>query len=267
MRIIRYTVDNGAAQLGILDGNEVVHCDGTGVWDVRPTERRIAVDTVELLSAVAPTAKVICLGLNYRDHAAEANAEIPKSPVLFAKFTNTLNKHEGDVPIPVELTNQVDYEAELGVVIGRRASRVSVSEALDHVLGYTCVNDISARDLQFADGQWVRGKSVDAFGPVGPAIVTRDEIKDPQDLRVRCRVNGETVQDASTAEMIFPVAELVSFISQSLTLEAGDLICTGTPAGVGVARDPKLFLCPGDIVEVDISGVGILRSRMTQRTA
>lgn len=265
MRIIRYTIEDGPVRVGIIDGHEVVESDGTETWDVSPTDRRIPRSDIRLLPAVAPTAKIICVGLNYRDHAAEANAPIPASPVLFAKFSNALNRHEGEVPIPVDVTQQVDYEAELGVVIGRRASRVSVHDALDHVLGYTCVNDISARDLQFADGQWVRGKSVDGFGPVGPAIVTSDEVGAPQQLRVRCRVNGLTVQDASTSEMIFPVAELVSFISQTITLEPGDLICTGTPAGVGVARDPKLFLLPGDLVEVEIDGVGLLRNRMTHR--
>lgn len=266
MRIVRYRIDNGPVHVGLLDDDDVIESSGTETWDVVATEHRVKLADVELLPAVSPSATIVCVGLNYRDHAAEAQLPIPVTPVLFAKFSSTLNRHEGEVPIPLDVTQQVDYEAELGVVIGSRVTRVAPQDALDHVLGYTCVNDISARDLQFADGQWVRGKSVDGFGPVGPAIVTADEVGDPQDLRVRCRVNGQTVQDASTSEMIFSVAELVSFISQTITLQPGDLICTGTPAGVGVARDPKLLLQPGDVVEVEIDKVGLLRNRITQRT-
>lgn len=265
MKIVRYR-DEGPERVGIVDGDEIIETSSTSVHGrLEPTGARLPLESVQLVSPIERSASVVCVGLNYRDHAAEAGAPIPTSPVLFAKLGNTLNGHDADVAIPTAVTQQVDYEAELGVVIGRRASGVSVDEALDHVLGYTCVNDLSARDLQFADGQWVRGKSVDGFGPVGPVVVTTDEIGDPQDLQVRCRVNGQVVQDASTAEMIFPVAELVAFVSRTIELHPGDLICTGTPAGVGVARDPKLFLLPGDVVEVEIERVGLLRNRMTER--
>ena len=265
MQIVRYRTGD-SVRVGVVDGDEVVETSAESVCDdLAPTGTRHRLAAVQLVSPIERSASVVCVGLNYRDHAAEAGAQIPTSPVLFAKLTNTLTGHDADIAIPTAVTQQVDYEAELGVVIGRRTSGVSADAALDHVLGYTCVNDLSARDLQFADGQWVRGKSVDGFGPVGPAIVTTEEVGDPQRLRVRCRVNGLLVQDASTAEMIFPVAELVAFVSRTIELNPGDLLCTGTPAGVGVARDPQLFLVPGDVVEVEIERVGLLRNRMTER--
>lgn len=182
---------------------------------------------------------------------------IPETPILFAKFANAVVGSGQPVRIP-PITDQVDYEAELGVVIGRRATAVSVDDALDHVLGYTCVNDVSARDLQFADQQWVRGKTLDSFCPMGPWIVTTDELPDPQTLGIRCYVNNELLQDSSTKQMIFSVAELVSFISQGVTLEPGDVIATGTPPGVGFARTPQVFLRPGDTVRVEIDGIGSL---------
>jgi 2-keto-4-pentenoate hydratase/2-oxohepta-3-ene-1,7-dioic acid hydratase in catechol pathway len=168
------------------------------------------------------------------------------------------------VQIP-PITTQVDYEAELGVVIGRTARAVSVQEALDYVLGYTCLNDVSARELQSGDGQWVRGKSLDTFCPLGPWIVTTDEIPDPQNLAIRCRLNGQIVQDPSTRHMIFSVAELVSFISQGITLEPGDVLATGTPPGVGIVRRPPLLLKPGDVVRVEIDGIGALENPVELR--
>lgn len=203
--------------------------------------------------------KIVCVGLNYRDHAEESGQPVPTSPVLFAKLPSSVIGHLDDIVLP-RFSDQVDYEAELAVVIGRRAQKVEVAEALDHVLGYTCLNDVSARDLQFADGQWVRAKSLDTFCPIGPHIVTADEIPDPQALAIRCVVNGEVVQDSSTKEMVFGVAELVSFISQGITLEPGDVIATGTPPGVGFARTPPVFLQPGDRVRVEIDGVGVLEN-------
>jgi 2-keto-4-pentenoate hydratase/2-oxohepta-3-ene-1,7-dioic acid hydratase in catechol pathway len=219
------------------------------------------------LGPPVPTApKIVCVGLNYRDHAEESGQAIPESPILFAKFPNALVGHGAAIQIPPEVT-EADYEAELGVVIGRITRRVPEARALEHVFGYTCVNDVSARDFQFADGQWVRGKSVDTFCPVGPWVVTTDEIPDPQSLAVRCLVNGSTVQDSSTKQMVFSVAELVSFISHSITLEPGDLIATGTPPGVGFARKPPLFLDDGDVVDVDIEGIGRLSNPVSRTTA
>jgi 2-keto-4-pentenoate hydratase/2-oxohepta-3-ene-1,7-dioic acid hydratase in catechol pathway len=207
---------------------------------------------------------IICVGLNYRRHAEESGVPIPPNPILFAKFSNSIIGPDDEIKLP-SFTSQVDYEAELGVVIGKRASGVSVADALDYVLGYTCVNDVSARDVQFADSQWVRGKAFDTFCPWGPHIATTDEITDPQKLGIRCRVNGETLQDSNTADMIFGVAEIVSFISQAITLEPGDLIATGTPEGVGFARTPPIYLKPGDVVEIEIDGIGTLSNPVASR--
>jgi 2,4-didehydro-3-deoxy-L-rhamnonate hydrolase len=209
--------------------------------------------------------KIVCVGLNYRDHAAEAGMELPKAPLLFAKWPNTLIGHGDPIVLPPEST-EVDYEAELGVVIGTRARRVSERGALDHVEGYICLNDVSARDLQFADGQWTRGKSPDTFCPVGPRLVPREEIDDPQALAIRCIVNGEALQDSSTAQMIFSVAEVIAYASQVITLEPGDLIATGTPAGVGIFRDPKVLLQDGDEVSVEVEGLGTLTNPITKES-
>jgi 2-keto-4-pentenoate hydratase/2-oxohepta-3-ene-1,7-dioic acid hydratase in catechol pathway len=201
--------------------------------------------------------KIVCVGLNYRDHAEEQGTPLPKAPLLFAKWGNTLIGPGEPIVIPPEVT-EADYEAELGVVIGRTTSKVPESQALDAVRGYICVNDVSARDLQFADGQWTRGKSVDTFCPVGPRLVPREEVDDPQALAIRCVLNGATMQDSSTANMIFSVAEIIAYVSRTITLEPGDLIATGTPAGVGVFRDPKVLLQDGDEVTVEIDGLGSL---------
>ena len=200
--------------------------------------------------------KIVCVGLNYRDHAAESAMELPEAPLLFAKWPNGLVGPGQPIVLPHQ-TAEVDYEAELGVVIGRAARRVSAESALDHVAGYVCANDVSARDVQFADGQWTRGKSFDTFCPVGP-MVPADEIADPQALGIRCLLNGEVVQDSSTEHMIFGVADLIAYISDGIELEEGDLILTGTPPGVGFVRDPPIFLSDGDEVTVEIDGVGSL---------
>ena len=201
--------------------------------------------------------KIVCVGLNYLDHAQEGGMELPKAPLLFAKWPNTLIGDGEPIVLPPEAT-EVDYEAELGVVIGTKAKRVSEADALEYVEGYICINDVSARDLQFGDGQWTRGKSVDTFCPVGPRLVPHEEIADPQELGIRCIVNGEALQDSSTAQMIFSVAEIIAYVTRVITLEPGDLIATGTPAGVGVFRDPKVLLKDGDEVSVEIDGVGTL---------
>jgi 2-keto-4-pentenoate hydratase/2-oxohepta-3-ene-1,7-dioic acid hydratase in catechol pathway len=202
-------------------------------------------------------AKIICVGLNYRDHAEETGAELPKAPLLFAKWGNTLIGHGEPILLPAA-SQEVDYEAELGVVIGTGGRNIAEADALGHVRGYICVNDVSARDLQSADGQWTRGKSPDTFCPVGPRLVPREEIDDPQALAIRCILNGETMQDSTTANMIFSVAEIIAYVSRTITLEPGDLIATGTPAGVGVFRDPKVLLEDGDEVTVEVEGLGAL---------
>jgi 2-keto-4-pentenoate hydratase/2-oxohepta-3-ene-1,7-dioic acid hydratase in catechol pathway len=200
---------------------------------------------------------VICIGLNYKEHAMESNTPLPKQPVMFAKWSNAIIGPGDPIVLPPD-TQEVDYEAELAVVIGQKCRSVSADEALNYVAGYTCMNDVSARDFQRGDGQWVRAKSQDTFGPVGPYLVTRDEIADPQALRIRCTVNGSTLQDSNTRDMIFGVRELIAFISRGITLHPGDLISTGTPEGVGFARKPPIFLQPGDQVVVEIEGIGQL---------
>ena len=199
--------------------------------------------------------KIICIGLNYRDHAAESNMPIPEKPVMFSKFSNCVIAPGEPVVVP-STSQQVDYEAELAVVIGRRAKHVSAERAYDYVLGYTAFNDVSARDFQFADGQWQRGKSCDTFAPMGQTIVTTDVIKDPHKLSIKLVLNGQTMQDSNTDQLIFGVPALIEFITQSITLEPGDVIATGTPPGVGFARKPPVFLKPGDQMEVLIEGVG-----------
>jgi 2-keto-4-pentenoate hydratase/2-oxohepta-3-ene-1,7-dioic acid hydratase in catechol pathway len=201
--------------------------------------------------------KIVCVGLNYRDHAEEQGVELPAAPLLFAKWPNTLIGPGDAIVIPPAVA-QCDYEAELGVVIGARVSRVSKENAFEAVRGYICANDVTARDLQFGDGQWSRGKSVDTFCPVGPRLVPASEISDPHNLSIRTIVSGEVLQDSTTANLIFGVDDIVSYASQTLTFEPGDLILTGTPAGVGVFRDPQRLLQPGDEVTVEIEGLGSL---------
>jgi 2-keto-4-pentenoate hydratase/2-oxohepta-3-ene-1,7-dioic acid hydratase in catechol pathway len=201
--------------------------------------------------------KIICVGLNYRDHAEEQGVELPSAPLLFAKWPNALIGPGEPIVIP-SVSQKVDYEAELGVLIGERARGVSADDALEAVRGYLCLNDVSARDLQFSDGQWTRGKSPDTFCPVGPRVVPRSEVPDPQALGIRCLLNGEVMQKSTTANMIFTVAEIVAYASATMTLEPGDLIATGTPAGVGIFRDPPVLLKDGDSVTIEIEGLGAL---------
>jgi acylpyruvate hydrolase len=201
--------------------------------------------------------KVICIGLNYRDHAAESKMQIPEKPVVFSKFSSAVIAPGESVTLPSSST-QVDYEAELAVVIGRRAKNVPAARAYDYILGYTCFNDVSARDFQFADGQWQRGKSCDTFAPMGPSIVTSDAIPDPHCLSIQLLLNGKAMQDSNTDQLIFRVPALIEFLSQTITLEPGDLIATGTPAGVGFARHPPVFIQAGDKMEVVIEKVGRL---------
>jgi 2-keto-4-pentenoate hydratase/2-oxohepta-3-ene-1,7-dioic acid hydratase in catechol pathway len=200
--------------------------------------------------------KIVCVGLNYSDHAAEQGVELPKAPLFFAKYTTSLIGPGDPIVIP-PVVQKCDYEAELGVVLGRTVRNVSRENALDAVAGYVVANDVSARDLQFADGQWTRGKSPDTFCPVGP-LVPAAEVGDPHALGIRAILNGDTLQDSSTANLIFPIDEIISYASQTSTLEAGDLILTGTPAGVGVFRDPQRLLQPGDTITIEIDRVGSL---------
>jgi 2-keto-4-pentenoate hydratase/2-oxohepta-3-ene-1,7-dioic acid hydratase in catechol pathway len=215
---------------------------------------------VTLAAPVGQPGKVVAIGLNYRDHAQEQGAPLPKAPLIFAKFTTSITGPYDPIEWDAALTEQVDYEVELGVVIGKKARKVSEADALDYVFGYTIINDVSARDLQFGDRQWVRGKSLDTFCPVGPVIVTREEIPDPQALKVRCLVNGSVMQDSNTAQMVFGVKELVSYCSQAFTLEPGDLIATGTPSGVGTFRKPPFYLKDGDVVRTEVERIGSIEN-------
>jgi 2-keto-4-pentenoate hydratase/2-oxohepta-3-ene-1,7-dioic acid hydratase in catechol pathway len=217
----------------------------------------VALDGVRLLAPVPRPGKVIGIGLNYRDHAAESGQPIPTAPILFPKYANSVIGPGAPIVIPPE-TREPDYEAELGVVIGRAASRVPEADALSFVAGYTCMNDVSARDLQFQSSQWMLGKAIDTFLPCGPWLVTADEIPDPQALAIRLTLNGEVMQSSSTAQMVFGVAELVAFVSRTTTLDPGDLIATGTPPGVGFARKPPVWLKDGDVVSVEVEAIGAL---------
>lgn len=264
-----------------LEGREAVAVERDGAWHEIPTDgadlraliargpeavaAAVADASTTPLSGGRPVAplrpgKVVAIGLNYLDHIREAGVEAPTQPLVFAKFPSSVIGPEDEIVVDAAITERADWEVELAAVIGRRLRNVSVEEALDGVFGYTVANDVSARDVQFGDGQWVRGKSLDTFCPVGPSIVTADEIADPQALKLTTRVNGETVQDSSTAEMVFGVAELIAFCSRSFTLEPGDLLLTGTPWGCGEFMDPVRSLHPGDVVETEVEGIGTLRN-------
>lgn len=227
----------------------------------------VAEDSLRIAPVVPNPGKILCIGLNYRKHAAESGMAEPKLPVLFSKFNNSISAHGQDVPMSREW-QKVDYEAELGVVIGRTAKNVPVEKALDYVLGYCNCNDISERALQFVSGQWLVGKSLDGFQPVGPYLVTADEIVNPQGLRIRGWLNGELRQDSSTSDMIFSVAECIAYASQYMTLQPGDLISTGTPEGVilGHPKEAQVWMQPGDEYVVEVEGLGQLRNRMVERS-
>ena len=212
-------------------------------------------DGVRLLAPINKPSKIVCVGLNYRDHCLETGSPIPDHPVLFSKFPNTIIGTGEPITFDRSVTSKVDYEVELAVVIGQTCGRVSENDALDLVFGYAVANDVSARDLQFVDTQWMLGKSLDTFCPLGPQIVSGDEIHDPQGLQLRCWVNGALYQDSNTDQMIFGVAALVAYISRGITLEPGDVILTGTPAGVGFTRKPPVYLKDGDTVKVEIDRI------------
>ena len=226
----------------------------------------LALDSVDLGPPVPDPDKILCLGLNYREHAAEAGLPLPAVPVFFAKFRNSLGGPYSPVLLP-RISTQIDYEGELAAVIGTRCKEVSEAEALKYVAGYTVMNDISARDVQMQTSQWIAGKALDTFAPMGPGLVPASEIPDPQNLTLTTRVNGQVVQHAHTGDMIFTVAQAVAFLSRLMTLEPGDIIATGTPSGVGFTRTPPLFLKDGDVTEVEIEGVGMIRNPVRQLQA
>jgi 2-keto-4-pentenoate hydratase/2-oxohepta-3-ene-1,7-dioic acid hydratase in catechol pathway len=221
------------------------------------------VDPAEMapLAPLPRPGKIICVGLNYHDHCREQGIDPPAYPMLFSKFANAV-AHPGQVVVRPRATDKLDLECELGVVIGRRAKSIVREAAMEHVFGYTVINDVTMRDLQREDNQWLRAKGSDGFAPIGPEVVTRDEIADAQRLGLRSSVNGELWQDSSTSEMVFDVATLVAFVSRTITLEPGDLIATGTPAGVGHFQDPPRYLHHGDLMRCEIDGIGAIENRV-----
>lgn len=266
MKIARFLDAHGTAHLGCpLDGNHAERLGGHLFDALQPTG-----EILEVARWLAPAMPVnlFCIGLNYRAHAMETGAPIPEHPVVFMKPTTAVSNPGDPIPLPRACAHgpEVDYEAELAVLIGRPTRDVPVARALESVLGYTCANDVSARRWQKhgGGGQWIRGKSFDGFCPLGPWLVTADEIPDPQSLAIACTLNGERVQTGNTADMIFGVAELIAFLSRDTTLLPGTLILTGTPPGVGMARHPPLYLKDGDRVTVEIAGIGALENPVRQ---
>jgi 2-keto-4-pentenoate hydratase/2-oxohepta-3-ene-1,7-dioic acid hydratase in catechol pathway len=289
MRVVSYKVDGGPFRAGVLVADDRIVDVATALTEAGAREPDRAQDTRELLALgasaweqlgeavaagstsgavelgqvrlgppVANPEKIICLGLNYRDHAEETGMAIPSSPIVFAKFPNSLVGPQDAIVVPEVLGDEVDYEAELAVVFGRPCRDVDAAEALDYLAGVMAFNDVSAREHQMRTSQWMLGKAIDTFAPCGPALVSLDEIDDIQNLDVIARVNGETMQAGNTASMIFGIAETIAFLSKLMTFVPGDVIATGTPAGVGMGRTPPLTLHPGDVVEVEIGGVGVL---------
>ena len=229
------------------------------IVDAHPSDLDVfPIENVLLGPPIPDPDKIICLGLNYRNHAEEAGLAIPKIPILFAKYRNALVGPSSAIMLP-SMSEEIDYEAELAVVIGKQCKNVAVEGALNCVAGYMALNDVSARDLQMRTGQWLSGKTLDTFAPCGPALVI-NEINDPQNLDILTRVNGQTLQQSNTRNMIFSVAEIIAYITQLMTLEPGDIISTGTPEGVGFKRNPPIFLHDGDVVEVEIEGIGMLKN-------
>ena len=252
-------LNNGSITVTSLSWTEVL--EGTAVDSLGVIEASEAT----LLAPLDRPGKIVAIGLNYMDHCRESNSEPPEKPIVFCKFPTSVIGPGDEIRWSEDLTRQVDYEVELAVVIGRTARRVSEREALDYVFGYTAGNDVSARDLQLSDGQWVRAKSIDTFCPLGPAIVTADAVASPQNLYLRTHLNGQTMQDSNTSEMIFSVVHLISFCSHAFKLEAGDVILTGTPHGIGAGRNPQVFMKDGDHIVVEIEGIGSLENTCRTR--
>ncbi len=268
MKLIAFTGVRGDRRLGVVDGDVIVDVTDTAGTDPLGVDiRRLGAlggprlerGAVSPLAPLPRPGKIICVGLNYLDHCREQGIDPPAYPMLFSKFANAVANPGEPVTRP-RATEKLDLECELAVVIGRRTKSIGPSEAFDHVFGYTILNDVTMRDLQREDKQWLRAKGSDGFAPMGPVLVTRDELRDPQRLRIRSSVNGETWQDSTTAEMVFDVATIVSFASRTITLEPGDVIATGTPAGVGNYHVPPRYLVGGDVMRCEIEGIGVLEN-------
>lgn len=275
MRFIAYRDDDGAEAFGRVEGSRAHRLRGVagidratslaGLLDAPADGPGTELDELTPLPVVTRPGKIFCVGLNYRSHVDETGRDLPRYPVLFTKFASSLVGHGADIALPPE-SAQVDYEAELAVVIGRRGRRIARADAYDHVLGYTICNDVTMRDYQYRTHQWVQGKAWDGSTPLGPVLVTPDEL-DPSKLAIALRLNGEEMQASSTDRLIFDVPELIAVISEFTVLEPGDVILTGTPGGVGYRRDPQVFLSDGDVVEVEIEGIGTLRNTVRAEEA
>ena len=252
MKLVRFLDAAGALCQGEPTSGSLTHA--------RLVDGGNTVGIAKILPPVAP-ANILCIGLNYRRHAAESNMAVPERPILFLKPTSTVIAHGENIIHPN--TQELDYECELAIVIGKAAKNVSEEDALSYVAGYTCANDVSARDWQLKlDKQWARGKSFDTFCPLGPVLVTADEIKDPDSLQIQTRVNGVTLQNSNTADLIFSTRQIISYLSKDMTLLPGTVILTGTPEGVAMGRTPSPWLKPGDVVEIEIEGIGILKNQV-----
>jgi 2-keto-4-pentenoate hydratase/2-oxohepta-3-ene-1,7-dioic acid hydratase in catechol pathway len=265
MRLVTFQPPHGHPQAGILSNREVLPTglDMLSVCAAGHAEPEVApsfdIDSVRLLAPIPRPPKFICIGLNYRDHAAEAKAEVPSVPTIFNKFPSVVIGPGAPIVLP-RVSSKPDYEAEFAFVIGRGGRYISAARAMEHVFGYTIVNDVSARDFQNATSQWLMGKTFDTFAPMGPWIVTKDEIADPHALDISLEIGGHVLQKSNTRELIFKIPELIEYISQVVTLEPGDVVATGTPAGVGFSHKPPRWLRPGDETIVRIQGIGELRN-------
>ncbi len=272
MRLLTFRYQNDV-MAGVLEGENVLPLPWPDVKsliesgldaaaEAAAAAQALPLADVSLLAPILKPGKIVAIGLNYLDHCLEQGKTPPERPTIFTKFSTAVNHPGGDIRWDPSMTQMVDYEAELAVVIGKRAYRVGEEDAYEYVAGYTCLNDVTARDLQRGDKQWVRGKSLDTFAPMGPLLVTADELPDPHGLAIRCWVNGELRQESNTDQLIHTVPKLIAFCSRTFTLEPGDIITTGTPGGVGVYSDPPVFLKPGDEITVEIESIGRLQNRV-----
>src|SRR5579875_3055030 len=276
MKLVRFRYQN-AVRLGVLRDEATVAplsevyrgsmaaflSEGTpALQHARETLEResVPLSEVQLLAPIADPPKILCVGQNYRDHCEEQNQPIPERPILFSKYATAINDPEGTIPLLPGISDQIDYEAELAVVIGKQGRHIPETAAMEYVAGYLCANDVTARDIQYGDKQWVRGKTPDGFFPIGPYLVTTDEIPDPHALDISLTLNGNVMQRSNTSNLIFRIPYLISYFSRTITLQPSDILSTGTPGGVGVFRKPPIFLKAGDVVEVTIQGLGTLRN-------
>jgi acylpyruvate hydrolase len=251
--------------IAFLEGGSRTHALAAKALAVAPASALLPLASVTLKAPILRPGKIMCLGYNYQDHAAELKAELPKYPIIFAKYGNCVIGPGEAIVLP-KVSSSPDYEAELAVVIGRRAKNVAAADALGYVGGYTCCNDVSARDWQFRTSQWTIGKTFDTFAPMGPVLVTADEIADPQTLDIKLSIGGEVLQSSNTRYLIFTVADIIAYLSSVMTLEPGDVISTGTPSGVGDGRTPKRWLKPGEVVRIEIAGIGVLENPIVAET-